>query len=114
MSFLFRNDKSFAWRTSDGNENNNKTPGIRNDKNKVITVSAGPIFFGFLVPIFRGELGVGALHALFSFLTLWIWQFVFCFLFNKSRFFLDRVGGSDSGMIDCRPHLRAPLYCDSQ
>ena len=40
-------------------------------------------FFGWFVPLFRGELGVAALHLLFSFLTLGLWQIIFCFLYNK-------------------------------
>ena len=40
-------------------------------------------FFGWLVPIIRGELGVGALHLLFTLFTLGIWQLIVCFLYNK-------------------------------
>ncbi len=40
-------------------------------------------FFGWFVPLFRGELGVAALHLLFSFLTFGLWQIIFCFLYNK-------------------------------
>ncbi|TDR32219.1 hypothetical protein [Hydromonas duriensis] len=41
------------------------------------------LFFGWFVPLFRGELGVAALHALFSFLTLGVWQLIMPFLYNK-------------------------------
>ncbi len=41
------------------------------------------LFFGWFVPLFRSELGVGALHLLFTFVTLGLWQFIFCFLYNK-------------------------------
>jgi len=41
------------------------------------------LFFGWWVPLFRGELGVAALHLLFSIFTLGIWQFVVSFLYNK-------------------------------
>ena len=41
------------------------------------------LFFGWFVPLFRGELGVGALHLLFSLVTFGIWQLVVCFLYNK-------------------------------
>jgi len=41
------------------------------------------LFFGCLVPVFRGELGIGALHLLFSVFTAGIWQLVVCFLYNK-------------------------------
>ncbi len=40
-------------------------------------------FFGFFVPIFRGELGVGALHFLFTVCTLSIFWWVEMFLYNK-------------------------------
>ena len=41
------------------------------------------LFFGWFVPLFRGELGVAALHLLFSFVTLGFWQLVLCFIYNK-------------------------------
>ena len=41
------------------------------------------LFFGFFVPLFRGELSVAALHCLFSMLTFGIWQLFACFLYNK-------------------------------
>ena len=40
------------------------------------------LFFGWWVPLLRGELGVAALHLLFSLFTLGIWQFIVSFLFN--------------------------------
>ena len=40
-------------------------------------------FFGWFVPLFRGELGVAALHLLFSVCTFGLWQFVVSFLYNK-------------------------------
>jgi hypothetical protein len=41
------------------------------------------LFFGWLVPLFRGELGVAALHMLFTVCTLGIWQIIVSFLYNK-------------------------------
>ena len=41
------------------------------------------LFWGWLVPIIRGEVGIGALHLLFSIFTLGIWQIIVCFLYNK-------------------------------
>ena len=41
------------------------------------------LFFGFFVPLFRGELGVAALHLLFSMFTFGIWQIIVSFLYNK-------------------------------
>jgi hypothetical protein len=41
------------------------------------------LFFGWFVPLFRGELGVAALHLLFTLVTGGLWQLVFCFLYNR-------------------------------
>lgn len=41
------------------------------------------LFFGWLVPLVRGELGVAALHLLFSVCTLGIWQIIVAFLYNN-------------------------------
>ena len=41
------------------------------------------LFFGWLVPMIRGELGVAALHLLFSIFSLGIWQLIACFIYNK-------------------------------
>ena len=41
------------------------------------------LLFGWIVPLFRGELGVGALHLLFTLCTFGLWQLIVCFLYNK-------------------------------
>ena len=41
------------------------------------------LFFGFFVPLFRGELVVGALHLLFTFFTGGLWQLIVSFLYNN-------------------------------
>lgn len=41
------------------------------------------LFFGFWVPLIRGELGVAALHLLFSIVTAGLWQVIVSFLYNK-------------------------------
>jgi hypothetical protein len=41
------------------------------------------LFFGWWVPLFRGELSVAAFHLLFSIFTLGIWQIFMAFLYNK-------------------------------
>lgn len=41
------------------------------------------LLFGCFVPIIRGELGVGALHFLFSIVTFGLWQLIASFLYNK-------------------------------
>ena len=40
-------------------------------------------FFGFFVPIFRGEIGIGVLHLLLSLVTFGIFQLIMPFLYNK-------------------------------
>ena len=40
-------------------------------------------FFGFWVPLFRGEIGIAALHLLFTSFTLGVWQLFMAFLYNK-------------------------------
>jgi hypothetical protein len=52
-------------------------------KNGLYGFSWTYFFFGFFVPLFRGELGVGALHLLFTCVTFGIWQFIACFIYNK-------------------------------
>ena len=41
------------------------------------------LFFGFFVPLFRGEIGVGVLHLLLQIVTFGLWQLIVCFLYNK-------------------------------
>lgn len=43
------------------------------------------LFFGWLVPVFRGELGVAALHLLFTMFSLGIWQLIASFMYNKQH-----------------------------
>lgn len=40
-------------------------------------------FFGWWVPLLRGELGVAALHFLFSIITFGIWQIIVSFMYNR-------------------------------
>ena len=39
--------------------------------------------FGFMVPIVRGEIGVGVLHLILTMITFGFFQFVMSFLYNK-------------------------------
>ncbi len=41
------------------------------------------LFFGWWVPLFRGELGVAALHLLFTLFSLGLWQLIVAFLYNR-------------------------------
>jgi hypothetical protein len=40
-------------------------------------------FFGWWVPLIRGELTVAALHLVFTIFTFGFWQLIVCFLYNK-------------------------------
>ena len=40
-------------------------------------------FFGFFVPIFRGEILIGFLHIIFSVVTFGLFQLIIPFLYNK-------------------------------
>ena len=62
------------------------------------------LLFGWLVPLFRSELGVGALHLVFTIFTLGFWQIIACFLYNKH--YMTRMltngwvlDGSDSDIV---------------
>ena len=41
------------------------------------------LFFGRLVPLFRGELSTAALHLLFTIFTFGLWQLILCFIYNR-------------------------------
>jgi hypothetical protein len=41
------------------------------------------LFWGFLVPIIRGELIIALLHFVLTLITLGIWHFIMAFLYNK-------------------------------
>jgi hypothetical protein len=47
------------------------------------------LFFGWFVPLIRGELGVAALHLLFTMFTFGLWQVIVSFLYNKQ--FMTRM-----------------------
>ncbi len=53
-------------------------------KSGYIGYSATYLFFGWFVPIIRGEIGIGALHLIFTILTFGAFQWlVMPFLYNK-------------------------------
>jgi hypothetical protein len=43
------------------------------------------LYFGWLVPIFRGEIGMGLLHLILSLVTFGLFQFIWSFLYNKQH-----------------------------
>ena len=69
------------------------------------------LFFGWFVPLFRGELGAAALHLLFTMFTFGIWQFIVAFLYNNQ--YMTRMLGekgyvladSESTMMAARQKL---------
>ena len=52
-------------------------------KNCFVGYSWTYMFFGFFVPIFRGEISIGVFHFVFSFVTFGIFQLIMPFLYNK-------------------------------
>tara|TARA_B110000305_G_C19348316_1_gene592872 strand:- start:238 stop:612 length:375 start_codon:yes stop_codon:yes gene_type:complete len=42
-------------------------------------------YFGFWVPLFRSEIGIAALHLLFTIVTFGLFQLVWSFLYNKQH-----------------------------
>ncbi len=50
-------------------------------------------FFGFFVPIFRGEISIGVFHLIFSIVTFGIFQLVMPFLYNKQYSVRKLTGG---------------------
>ena len=41
------------------------------------------LFFGWFVPIFRGELFISLLHFVITIVTFGLWQVIIAFLYNK-------------------------------
>ena len=41
------------------------------------------LFFGWFVPLFRGEILISLLHFFITVITLGIWQIIIAFLYNK-------------------------------
>ena len=52
-------------------------------KNCFVGYSWTYFFFGFFVPIFRGEISIGVFHLIFSVVTFGIFQLIMPFLYNK-------------------------------
>ena len=52
-------------------------------KNCFVGYSWTYFFFGFFVPIFRGEISIGVFHLIFTVVTFGIFQLIMPFLYNK-------------------------------
>ena len=51
------------------------------------------LIFGWWVPLFRGEVGIAALHFLLTICTFYLWQIIMAFLYNKqymTRMLVDK------------------------
>ena len=60
-----------------------KNPNTGQMKNGFYGFSWTYLFFGFWVPLFRGEVMIAFLHLIFSAITFGIWQLIVSFLYNK-------------------------------
>ena len=66
-------------------------------------------FFGFFVPIFRGEILIGVLHIIFSVVTLGLFQLIIPFLYNKqytTRLLTDGWALNDTEANNQRARLK--------
>ena len=68
------------------------------------------LFFGPLVPLFRGEIGIGVLHWILTVLTAGLWWIAMVFMYNKQ--YMTRMltsgwvlAGSDSDNAAARAAL---------
>ena len=52
-------------------------------KNCFVGYSWTYFFFGFFVPVFRGEISIGVFHLILSMITFGIFQMIMPFLYNK-------------------------------
>lgn len=41
------------------------------------------LFFGWWVPLFRGEIGIAILHLIVTIFTFGLWQLIVAFLYNR-------------------------------
>lgn len=41
------------------------------------------LFFGWWVPLIRGEVGIALIHLVFTTITFGLWQLIVAFLYNK-------------------------------
>ncbi len=58
-------------------------------KNGYVGYSWTYLFFGWLVPVVRGELGVGVLHLVITLVSFGLSQLIFPFLYNRQ--FMNRM-----------------------
>ena len=51
------------------------------------------LIFGWIVPIFRGEIGIGALHLLLTLISFGLFQIIMPFLYNKQFMIRNLTNG---------------------
>ncbi len=51
------------------------------------------LIFGWIVPIFRGEIGIGALHFLLTLISFGLFQIIMPFLYNKQFMIRNLTNG---------------------
>lgn len=61
------------------------------------------LLFGWLVPVFRGEIGIGVLHLVLTLFTFGIFQVVMPYLYNKQ--FMTRLLTSGWQLSDEEPMM---------
>ncbi len=59
------------------------------------------LLFGWLVPVIRGEIGIGVLHLILTLITFGIFQLIMPFLYNKQ--FMTRMLTSGWQLSDQEP-----------
>jgi len=73
------------------------------------------LFFGWWVPLFRGEIGISLLHLIATICTLGIWQIIFAFMYNKQH--ITRLLESGYKLNDTEDKMsaaRSRLYIATQ
>jgi hypothetical protein len=66
------------------------------------------VFFGWIVPVVRGEIGIGVLHLVLTLVSLGLFQLVMPFLYNKqhaTRLLTSGWSLADSTDADARRRL---------
>ncbi len=70
-------------------------------------------YFGFLVPIFRGEITIAVLHLVITIFTLGLFQIIWSFLYNKQHVTRLLTSGwilSDSPEVEEFAKLKLGIY----
>jgi hypothetical protein len=77
-------------------------------KNGYYGFSPTYLCFGWFVPLFRGEIGIAALHLIFSIFTFGIWQLIASFIYNRQYTVWTCNGFAPVTDLIMPPLLRTP------